>query len=1318
MRMGGGFAVLAVVLLGAGLTGGAQSAGRPLPEAAAAEIRRDESTIEEAWTTSLEDDATLRAALEAARSALLIRRAHQGADWWQTVDAHISVVELERLIAAPPEARRALARALADREDLAAMHQRGELAEGLAKAREIEQAVGRVLGEAHPARGAALAEIAAFHDALRQPKEAYEQESQARDVLARSLGERHPSYADSLRQLARRILDPSLIAVDTLDRAGVIDVGARYARAEGWLLQAIAISIHTAGTHALDTADGLEQLARLYTAQARYHDAEPVFRTLLDVRGAMLGERHPDYAVTLNDLALLLASTERGAAAEPMYRQALGVFDPATPEGVAPHATILDNLAGLQRMRGNFVQAEQLYVEAIALRRREPTQSSYAISLNNLAVLYVAMGRFEEAESRTREAMAILETLHATGGQAYASMLDALAAAKKSRGLYEQAEPDYLHALKIRKTLLGDRHPDYARSLNNLGNLESLEGDLARAISYFRSALDVWRRAVGERHPDYAVTTINLAQALYDADKKSPEAEPLFEQALAILRETRNQSHPAYVAALNNFATVLAATDRPDRAETLLVEAAGIVTQTLGDRTPALATLRNNLADLYMRTGAADRAEPLYRQALAIRERAIGKEHPAYAMSLTGIGSALAAMQRPEGAAFLLDSAGVDWQHLTRNFPTMSPQGKEAFLKHSAFDQGARLTTMALRGGLASPPVALEGVLFSKHLLFEVSRHESAALLTTVRNAPEKWQALWQERQAIRRRYADGALHSTVAREGAGDGSVAARGAPQSDGHSRESSLTSRINEIEEALRRYPEYERLARAQQVSLADVRRALRPRDALIEFVDYPPYDFKNGRPEEGNHYAAYVMRGDHAPIVVHDLGAKSDIDTLVGEFRALIAKQVPDLSVEEVKGGPVRRDEADLAGKSVAVREAVWDPLLTSLQGVDRVYIAPDGELSLVPFEALARATEDGGWEYLAEERDREFIYVGTGRDLARFVLEPPAIGRHRNAVLIGDPDFDASPQRTAEEVAVLRGMRPPPAAAGGSAASSARARASAAASSPCVSLRTGWTRPLGLDTLLADVGRQLRDVGWNVTIIDRERAVEEQVLAVSAPAILQFATHGTYVTGDAHISCDTWNPLLRSMLIFAGMNKWTPGESVYYEVDGALQREHAASVRTLPEEKRRAARVEIADGMLTAYEVSGLNLSGTELVNLTACHTGEGVIGIDGVAGLRQAFLLAGARSVTMSMWEMPAIETAAQMKGFYAGGWLSDGMQAPRVTRYAAFRAAQRDALTRARKDRQSGHPFYWAGSIYVGDPGDLGMAGLPGTPIRALPTP
>ena len=110
-----------------------------------------------------------------------------------------------------------------------------------------------------------------------------------------------------------------------------------------------------------------------------------------------------------------------------------------------------------------------------------------------------------------------------------------------------------------------------------------------------------------------------------------------------------------------------------------------------------------------------------------------------------------------------------------------------------------------------------------------------------------------------------------------------------------------------------------------------------------------------------------------------------------------------------------------------------------------------------------------------------------------------------------------------------------------------------------------------------------------------------------------------------------------------------------------------------------------DGILTAYEISQMNLSNTELVVLSACETGLGDIqGNEGVYGLQRAFKIAGAKYLIMSLWQVPDKQTSLLMTTFYKK-WLEDKMSIPN-----AFHAAQKEL-------RSIGlDPYQWAGFVLV----------------------
>jgi CHAT domain-containing protein len=320
----------------------------------------------------------------------------------------------------------------------------------------------------------------------------------------------------------------------------------------------------------------------------------------------------------------------------------------------------------------------------------------------------------------------------------------------------------------------------------------------------------------------------------------------------------------------------------------------------------------------------------------------------------------------------------------------------------------------------------------------------------------------------------------------------------------------------------------------------------------------------------------------------------------------------------------------------LRSLVFDPLRAALGAARDLILAPDGELCLLPFEVLPDGTD-----YLLQEY--RISYLAVGRDALRFgarAVEPA------RPLVLADPDFDAGSRkaRTEED----------------------RGRLSRAVEEAELSFgRLPGTRAEG-----EEVAELLGVAAWLGPAV-----LERRLKRARSPRLLHIATHGFFVgpagggrsgdTGQVGLLGEAAadNPLLRSGLALAGANTWLRGGRP-------------------PEDAE--------DGLLTAEDVTGLDLLDTELVVLSACETGLGEVRIgEGVFGLRRAFPLAGARSLVMSLWKVPDGPTRELMVDYYRrllGG-------APRGE---ALRQAQR-ALKARYPD-----PLCWGAFICQGDPAPL----------------
>ena len=872
----------------------------------------------------------------------------------------------------------------------------------------------------------------------------------------------------------------------------------------------------------------------------------------------------------------------------------------------------LAELGNVYLNKADFPQAESFYARALKVQEQvDPNAAPVLLILNNLAIVYINTDRFGPAEQALQRAISLAEKIYGVGCPAAINAMVNLGGLYDDEGDYLKAQEVYERAVAGTEKLFGPDYPGLAVILSNLSSVDSALGDYASAARLAQRAVAILEEPGRPEAGRLALALVALGNAYYFEDKPA-QAEPLFERSLKIYEKSLGPEHPLVADNLDNLADVRRQHGDFAQAEVLYRHALEIRQKKLGVDNSAVGTSLNSLANLYQEQRDYLRAEPLYRQALAIREKALGPEHPDVAETLTRLSALRMATGHSADAESLLARAiNITEHNADLNLIAGSERQKLAYLRLSAaqLDRAVDLST-SLPGDQRAADLAVTTLLQRKGRVQDVLAENLISLRE--RLDAEGGSLLDQLDDTTTR------LARLVVR-GPED-------TPVEQYEKKISALKEQREHLEAGISLRSGQFR-ARAQPVTLDAVRDALPPDSALIEFVSYRKLPVAGVEDQEGSaetHYIAYVIRPAR-PVEWKELGQVDKLDRSVDAYRRAL------------------RDPAskDIKNVSRTLDEELLQPLRPLLKDAHHLLISPDGQLSLMPFEALL----DDHNRYVIE--NHSISYLSTGRDLLRMRVTAPS---KTDPLIVADPAFDdaATTQLASARRSVSKNQR----------------RSITAATD----LSKVYFAPL---PATGEEARSVHILFPKSTVLTGDRATVARLKQTDAPRILHIATHGFFLEDsriDAprasqpnatarglHANLGIENPLLRSGLAFAGANVSRTGKN---------------------------------SGILTALEAANLNLWGTKLVTLSACDTGIGEVrDREGVYGLRRAFVLAGAESLVMSLWPVSDYVTREMMTSYYTG--LKHGLG-----RGEALRQAELAMMKR--KGRQ--HPFYWASFIESGE--------------------
>jgi MYXO-CTERM domain-containing protein len=738
--------------------------------------------------------------------------------------------------------------------------------------------------------------------------------------------------------------------------------------------------------------------------------------------------------------------------------------------------------------------------------------------------------------------------------------------------------------------------------LRRRGEVALAEGDFELAWQTCGVQAGSQARDLDERDRERVAAMVCWGRAMLWS--KTPRtAGNLLKDAVALSQQDLGHDHPENALHVLQLASFYARSGAPERALRLHASALEVLDKRLGARSRFVSQAKAELADVLQAAGEDARAGELYREALASAERYLEAHDPDRAARLEALAIHLwtvrgdhaaaadllarAVAVRERGAADDAFARGLLLAQLAERQTALGRIDAAVATLTRALDLvDARSTALLATGsaeqkethaarlrGLTDQAVAL-------HLVSAKTDPKAAALAarSVIRHKARVLDALTgsagrgpsDEERALRATLAEkrAALASRVlARARRGEArTVDDQGFLEGMGYYEVRELEARLSRTQRAA-----------LAPVSVADVARALPEGTVLVELIAFmpPALRWQRGTPRHAAlRYGAYVLHPG-GELAWTDLGDGDAIDAKV------------------IAVGKAMQEKREVGAEARALDALVVQPIRPLLQGKPLVFLAPDGQLSLVPYPAL----RDENDNYLIESMS--FTLLTSGRELLRMTERRAS---RAPALVVAAPDYGGS---------------------GGA----------AGADRGLFDLTRMFFPPLAETRAEAERVAALLDGAEVVVGAD---ATESRLKALHGPRVLHVATHGYFLADKAQ----------RLGAQSRGLELEAVGERRKLELDDPLLRSGLAfaGANVVPE-----ALLGVGDdGLLTAMEAASLDLWGTKLVVLSACETGVGEVrNGEGVFGLRRALSLAGAETQIISLWKVDDSATRALMEATF-----------------------------------------------------------------------
>jgi len=802
----------------------------------------------------------------------------------------------------------------------------------------------------------------------------------------------------------------------------------------------------------------------------------------------------------------------------------------------------------------------------------------------------------------------------------------------------------------------------YRGNLNNLAICNTILGRTEEAEAMFLEAREINGQVGGKETEEYAMITANVSH-FYLRMGNYKKALQYAQEATDLSLRLTGENDPIYANSLKTLASAYGRFNDFQKSEQIYLQALSIYEKAFGKDDRQYVEVLHDLATLYSKTNQLEKSKAYFSEALAKKEKIYGKDNWSYSSTANNFGVLYIGTGEFEKAEpLLLNSLGTTETlfgpdnaenlftliNLAILYNNMKQYGKSEALHLRLSNIFQKLMDNALHH--LSEKETRDYV--DKYSYFQDCALSMAQVTSPAPPSPSSLAAICFDNALYSKGFllnaAVRARNLLAADQADADQVILLKSIQRrlGDAYSKPTakrdsasiaSLETQANDLEKGLARniagYAEARRNVRWQ-----DVQQQLKPGEAAVEFVRFAYYSKSAQHSTDSVFYAALVLQsGTTKPIFIplFEIDQLNAVLKFEGQPRPAVYNE---LYASSKKGDQLYN--------------LIWKPVAAVLPENTTVYCAETGKLYRLNLGAIP--TPDG--KTIAEKY--HLTIVGSTRQLV--AEQAPAQIANNTAQLYGGIQYGLVNTGASDDSSTDGAATP---------------RSSSFAENDSTLRADNWNYLRWTDVEIKEAAKIMGAQGIATALKEGTDATEESFKALGehnpSPRILHIATHGFFFpdpknvqannkqTGEEKAFKVSDQPMIRSGLVLAGGNyTWKTG---------------------------KPASPGMEDGILTAYEISQMNLSNTELAVLSACETGLGdLYGNEGVYGLQRAFKIAGVRYLIMSLWQVPDFQTQVFMSTFYKH-WLDGKMSVP-----DAFRATQSDMRAKY------GDAYVWAGFVLV----------------------